>query len=187
MTPADQTAFDLTNKLVAGEDGEVSSHLAMLLEKSSPLADSEEHYRCILPSELAGLTFSAETRDQIIAILCAEILRNPKESLIAGISFTGADSAIKTAVKILITPPRMLTLGEVWGALSLVTKFLPYRLSEDVEFLSKTELERLIQRVRELKSIEEGGAGEERSARVGIKVHAAEFLRSLSLYGIVVV
>ena len=84
MTPADQTAFDLTNKLVAGEDGEVSSHLAMLLEKSSPLADSEEHYRCILPPELAGLTFSAETRDQIIAILCAEILRNPKESLIAG-------------------------------------------------------------------------------------------------------
>jgi len=81
----------------------------------------------------------------------------------------------------------MLTLGEIWGALSLVTKFLPYRLSDDVEFLSKTELERLIQRVRELKSIEEGGAGEERSARVGIKVHAAEFLRSLSLYGIVVV
>jgi hypothetical protein len=81
MTSAREIALDLLKRLLAGERGEVPLHLAMLLEKSSPLGTPDDHYRQILPPELVGLRLSSDTTEEIIATLCAEVSRNPDEAL----------------------------------------------------------------------------------------------------------
>jgi hypothetical protein len=185
MTLAVDVAHSLLRGLLSGEHSdEASLYLGMLLEKSSPLANSAEVYRQILPPELADLELSQDASKEIISTVCAEIARRPNGALIAAISFTGADLPTKTAANLLISPPLPLSLTELLQALSLITKFLPYRLSIDHDFLSKTELLRLIERANELQNIEETGEGMERSARIGIRIHAAQLLRSLKSYGI---
>src|SRR5437870_7290781 len=145
MTSARDVATDLMRRLLAGERGEVPLHLGMLLEKSSPLHDSDENYRQILPPELADLRLSPETAEEIISTLCAEVSRNPDADLISAISCTGSDLATKTAAKVLTNPPRPLTMSEYSHALALVSEYLPYELDEDPEFLPRADLERLVQ------------------------------------------
>jgi hypothetical protein len=102
MRSTREVAFDLLRRLLAGERGEVPLHLAMLLEKSSPCDHGDEHYRQVLPPELADVRVSSEVNEQITTALCAEISHNPDQALIFTISFTGADQATKTATHILI-------------------------------------------------------------------------------------
>ena len=157
-------------------------HLAMLLERSSPLDSGDDHYRQILPLELADIRLSQETSDEIIASLCAEISRNPDEALISAVSFTGADLATKTVAKVLTNPPPPLTKREYSYALSLVSKFLPYRLAEDPEFLPKADLERLVQLTKELQYLEDSET--DKSQQFIIRRHAAQLLESLTRLGI---
>jgi len=185
MTSAREIAIDLLRRLLAGERGQVPLHLAMLLEKSSPLDSGDKHYRQILPPELADLRLSPETADEIISTLCAEVSRNPDEALIAAVSFTGADLATKTVTKTLTNPPRPLTMAEYQAALATLNCYLPYRLSKDSEFLSKDDLERLVKLAEELQNVAEIGTGADRSARIGVRHHAAQFLKSLRTFGIV--
>lgn len=186
MTFADEAAHDLLRRLLAGDRSEDASlHLAMLLEKSSPLASGDDVYRQILPPELSDLRLSPETREEIISIVCQELSRNPTDFLISAISFTGADLPTRTAVNLLTNPPRPLSLGEIWGALSLVTKFLPYSLSRNPDFVPKADVEAVVGAAEGLQNIEETGTGSDRSARIGIKMHAAQLLRSLKLHGII--
>lgn len=173
----------MLRRLLAGQRGpHLPSNLTKLLEKSSPLKDSDDYYRSILPPELADIRLPQETSDEIIASLCAEISRNPDEALISAISFTGADLATKTVAMLLANPPRPLTMSEYDYALSLVAKFLAHCLAEDPEFLPKGDLERLVQLAKELQNLEDGET--DRSARIGIRHHAAQLLKSLTQFGI---
>ncbi len=184
MNSGRETAIDLLRRLLAGERGQVPLHLAMLLERSSPLDSGDDHYRQILPPELADLRLPQETSDEIIASLCAEISRNPDEALISALSFTPADLATKTVANILTHPPRPLTMGELDVALSIVTEYLPYRLVEDSEFLPLADLERLVHMAKELQNISEGEADTDRAARISIRHHAPQLLKSLTKLGI---
>jgi len=181
-----EVALDLLRRLLAGERGKVPMHLAMLLEKSSPCDHGDEHYRQVLPPELADVRLSPETNEEITGALCAEISHNPDQALIFTISFTGADQATKTATHILVNPPRPLTMSERRAALAVVNSYLPHRLAEHREFLQRADLEGLARVAEEIKNVEETGTNEEdRAARIGIRMHAAELLRSLRLHGII--
>ena len=56
MTSEREVALNLVMRLLAGEQGNLPMHLALLLEKSSLLQNSEEHYQKILPPELARVS-----------------------------------------------------------------------------------------------------------------------------------
>lgn len=185
MNSERDTATDLLRRLLAGERGQLPLHLAMLLEKASPLDSGDDHYRQILPPELAELRLSPETAEEIMATLCAEVSRNPDEALIAAISFTGSGLATKTAVAVLTDRPRPLTMGELDASLSLVTEYLPYHLAEDPEFLPKADLERLVQLTNELQNTSEGEGetDKDRAARISIGHHAPQLLRRLTQLG----
>jgi len=176
--------MDLTRRLLAGERGKVPLHLAMLLEKSSSLDAGDDFYLWILPRALADLQLSQDTSEEIIAAVCAEISRNPDEALISVVSSTGSDLATKTVAKILAKPPRPLTMGEYSHALSLVTKFLPYCLEEDMEFLPKSDLERLVQLAKELQNSGGPETNEDRSARIMINNFAPQLIDRLKQLGI---
>jgi hypothetical protein len=182
MNTARDTAIDLLTRLLAGERGEVPMQLAMLLEKSSPSDHGDDHYRQILPPEIAGLRLSPETSEEIIETLCAEVSCNPDQALIFVISFTGADLATKIVSEILTNPPRPLTMAEYGAALALVNFFLPDRLAEDPEFLPQTDLVRLIQVVTELRNIEESES--DRSERIQLRRLAPQLLKRLKKLGI---
>lgn len=62
-----------------------------------------------------------------------------------------------------------------------MTKFLPYRLSNDPGFLPRNGLQELIRLACKLEKIEEIETGTERYAR--IRMHAAQFLKSHKSYG----
>ncbi len=179
MIPEREIAFELLRRLLAGERGDVPSQLANLLEKSSPLDAGDAHYRWILPPDLADLRLSPETRDEIIAELCSEISRNPDAAFISAISFTGMELATKTVAMILAHPPRPLTINEYSYALSMVNEYLPYRLVENPEFLTKADLERIVQVVEELRNVEAGENKVERIELDSIKRLGPEFLKVL--------
>ena len=183
MSSAREIGIDLLRRLLSGERGQVPLHLAMLLEKSSSLDSGDDHYRQILPLELADLRLPDATAQEIIAALCAEISRNPDEAFISAVSFSGADLATKTVAIVLANPPRALTINEYTYALSLVAKYLPYRLAENPEFLPKAALEHLVQRAKELQNVEEREP--DRAARVEIQYHAGNLLDGLAHLGIV--
>lgn len=159
MDDSREIALTLLNRLIAGERDDLPWHLALLLEKSFRLdrgddfEEVEGDYRRILPHEFDNLRFSSETSREIIATLCAEISRNPDHYLISTSLSTGADLAIRTVSKILIDPPRQLSLCEYAIALSYLTKFLPSRINKDTEFLQKYELERLTLVVKEIQNV----------------------------------
>ena len=184
MTSASEIALDLLRRLLAGERGDIPLHLGLLLEKSSPLDHGDEHYRQILPPELAGLRLPSETHDEIIATLCEEVTRNPDDAFISVISFSGSEEAVvKVAVRILTDPPRRLTLTETCVALSLALN-VPIHLSENPKILPKADLERLVEALDELQTIEETGVGTDRSARICIRMHSANLLTSLRTLGV---
>jgi len=185
MSSATEVGMDLLRRLLAGERGQVPMHLAMLLEKSSPLDHGDEHYREILPTELAELRLSRETSEEIIDELCAEISRNPDQALIFAVSFTGADQVTKTAALIFASPPRQLTMYEYHGVLALLSFYLPYRMAKNADLVSRDQLEQIVQLAEELQNVPETGTESERSATIGVKDHAAELLKSLRLLGVI--
>jgi len=190
MRFADDMAADLLKRLIAGERGLVPLNLAMLLEKSARLdrgdapQDVEEHYRRLLLPEIENLRISRQTREEVVATLCAEILRNPDDAMISVCVVTGDESAVKTIVRILTTPPRALTLTEHAIALSHVTKYLPHYLGKGSDFLPKSELERLAHLVRDLGKLEAARSDEDKSAQATIAHFAPQLLTSLERIGI---
>jgi hypothetical protein len=125
----------------------------MLLEKSSPAAGTDEQYRKILPPELAGLKLPPQIVEEIVAAVCDEVARNPDVALLSVLSFVGTDLSVKTLVGILIHPPRSLNADELDVALSIVAKFLPYRLSANRKFLPRETLHGLIRLVKRLQKV----------------------------------
>jgi len=190
MRLADDMAADLLKRLIAGERDLVPLNLAMLLEKSARLdrgdvpQDVEEHYRRLLLPEIENLRISRQTREEVVATLCAEIFRNPDDAMISVCAITGDASAVKTLVRILATPSRVLTLWETAIALSHVTKWLPHYLRKDANFLLKSELEQLAHIVKELQKMEVGERDEDKSAQVTIAHFAPQLLTSLERIGI---
>jgi len=180
MNSERELAFELLRRLLAGERGEFQSYLTKLLEKSSPLDAGDDYYRLTLPSDLAKVRFSPETRDEIIAALCAEISRNPDEAFISAVSFTGLSLPTKTVAMLIVNPPRPLTISEFSYALALVAEYLPYDLMEDPEFLPKTDLERLVQVVQHLPDVESGENEAERAVLNVTKITAERFLKVLN-------
>jgi len=189
MTDSREIAFDLLTRLLAGERDDVPWHLALLLEKSARLDRGDDlegvegDYGRILPAELASLRLSPENSKEIIATLCMEVSRNPDLFLISTSLSTGADLAIKTVSKVLMNPPRLLTLSEYAIALSYLAKFLPSRLSKDSEFLPKSDLEQLSLVVKELQNVPGGENDEDRSARITVGEFAPQLLKSLTRLG----
>lgn len=179
MNSEREIAFDLLRRLLAGERGEVPSQLAKLLERSSPLDAGDDYYRLTLPPDLANIRFSPETRDELIATLCAEISRNPDEAFISAISFTGMDLPTKSVATVLVNPPRPLTISEYSYALALVSEYLPDCLAENPEFMAKADLERLVQVVKQLQDFKSGKDEAERAILNGTKITAERFLKVL--------
>jgi len=155
MTSANESAINLLRRLLAGERGDLPMHLAMLLEKSSPLHNSDDHYRQILPPELAKLSVPPETADGIIARLCSEMRSNPDQAFILALSFTGQEKVTKVVTEVLVDPPRPLTVIECGHALAIVSSFLPACLARDPNFLKENILNRLMKRLRSLENSEE--------------------------------
>ena len=142
------------------------------------MGDGEDYYREVLPAELADVRLSPETMEEIVAILCTEISRNPDEAFISAVSFTGVDLATRTVAMVLTNPPRPLTMSEYTYAFSLVSKFLPFRLSEDPEFLPKSDVERLFNLSREFMNINEDGP--DKGLRIEIRHHAGNLADGLA-------
>ena len=185
MRTSIQTAHDLVRQLLAGDQAETASlHLSMLLEKSSPLRREEDIYKWIMPADLLGLQLSPEESAEIISVICNELSRNPTEALIAAVSFTGADLPVQTAIRVLIDPPRTLSLGEVCGIVALIRKFLRPCLSRNQEFMPKSIMLALASMAEQLETIEETGTGVDRSARICIRMHAAAISGDLSIFGL---
>lgn len=155
MTSAREIAINLLRRLLAGERGDLPMHLAMLLEKSSHLHNSEDHYRQILPRELAELRIPPETANEIIATLCSEMRSNPDQAFILALSFTGEEKVTKAVTEMLVDPPRPLTVIECGHMLAIVSSFLPACLAREPNFLKEDKLNRLIERLRSLEKSEE--------------------------------
>lgn len=151
-----EIAFDLLNRLLAGERDCVPLHLGMLLEKSSTLRNCEEHYRWILPAELAGIELSPDTVEEITAAVCAEISANPDAAFISVVSWTGSKLSTRTVALMLACPPRALTLEEYTVSASLLGKYLVHFIRESPDFLPKRELARLVEVLKELQNLEDG-------------------------------
>ena len=182
MIPPRDAAMDLLRRLLAGERGEVPMQLALVLEKSSALHNSDDHYRQALPPELADLWLSAEDAEQIVAMLCAEVSRDPDGALILALSFSGAEQAIKVVSKMLTEPPRPLTAVEYRHAMPVMSAFLPSYLTKDPGFLPEVELNRLIQLAKNLKNVELEAT--DKAAQIKIRLHASQLLERLGQLGI---
>ena len=182
MTSNKDVANALLSRLLTGERGQVPLHLSMLLEKSSPLREGDDHYRRILPPELACIRLSPEQVQEITQAICTEVFRNPDHALISAVSFTGADLVTRTMASILTHPPRELSLSEHGAILAVLVSFLAFRLGQESEFLPKTELEQLVRISRELKSLEETGPS--RIERMLVRDQAGQLLDGLKKLGI---
>lgn len=151
-----EVAFDLLGRLLAGEGDCVPLYLGMLLEKSiRALNDNAQDYSWILPPELLEVELSRETIDEIEAVLCTEIAKDPREELISVATCTGSWLGTKTIAQVLANPPRAVTLGEWQVALGRLRPYLPIFLEEDPEFLPPGDLERLIAALKELQMVED--------------------------------
>jgi hypothetical protein len=184
MKSNEEIAFDLLNRLLSGERGDVQLHLAMLLRKSSSSDREDDFFRWILPPALADLRLSKKTRDKIVGILCGEIARNPEEVLITTACASETGQAVKTAAKVLITPSRALTMGECAAALSPVTTFLRFYLARNSHFLPKADLKRLAQLAKELQNVRESDGDTDSSARRRILSFAPRLAKSLFDFGV---
>lgn len=169
MSAEKKTVTDLLSRLLAGERENLSMYLAMLLERSSPLHNSEEHYRAVLPPSLADIKISPEIADDVVATLCLEISRNPDAAFIAAVSTTGAERVTKCVAEVLIDPPRPLTTQEYEQVLGVMRAYLPACLGRNQLFLSSQERARFIERLRELRHADQ----------IIVKRDAAELLKQL--------
>ena len=147
-------AAELLKRLLAGERGNLPMYLAMLLERSSPLSNTDEHYRKILPSELADARVGPETVEEIITTVCAEVSQNPDAALIAAVSTTGAEKVTKCVTEILIEPPRAMTMDEYGQALGVASAYLPDCIIHNPQFLSDKHRQRLVEQLRDLANAE---------------------------------
>jgi hypothetical protein len=77
MTSEREVALNLVMRLLAGEQGNLPMHLALLLEKSSLLQNSEEHYRKILPPELGHLGFRESSAHKVAVTSWAVCVGTP--------------------------------------------------------------------------------------------------------------
>jgi hypothetical protein len=157
-TSTNQIAMGLFRRLLNGERGELPRELDYLLDKASTLRDSDEFYRSVLPPELASLQISPKMREKIIAELCAEVSRKPDEALISVMSSTGDELSIRTAVALLLNPPRPLTMRERCAVLGLLKGHLPACLQRMSNFVPRAELTSIIQLANDVQNIviEEG-------------------------------
>jgi len=174
MNDGNEQARELLERLLAGERGDIVLHLAMLVEKSSALDHGDEHYRQILPPNLAELSLDPTTVDEIMAILFEEVSRNPDSDLLFVIASTGADEVTRLAVDLLIHPPRLLTENECAQALGIVGSYLPYNLSKDSQFLPSATQKSLAGALKPLQY----------SENVSIQGHAGRLLKLFGDLGI---
>jgi len=186
MSPAKGTALDLLKQLLGGERETTPLRLAMLLEKSSSLDHGDDHYREfspeLLPRDLVHMRLSPEELDEITNVVCAEVLKNPDHALLFVMSHVETDQTIRTAVRVLVSPPRPMTILEYGAALGFVRACLGFQFARNREFLSGDELQRLIQLARELENTEESGDAYERSARLSAKIAAEDFLKTVTQF-----
>jgi hypothetical protein len=178
MTSEREVALNLVMRLLAGEQGNLPMHLAMLLEKSSLLQNSEEHYQKILPPELARVRLTADTAQEVTATLCAELSRNPRWPIIAALSTTGAREVTKAIVGLLLNPPRALETAEYDHAVGVLNTFLPISLENDPTFLAKEELEQLGGLLHQLENLADPETG--KGSRIPIRRKAGELLKKLA-------
>jgi hypothetical protein len=178
MTAEREVALGLLKRLLAGEEGDLPMCLSLLLEKSSALHDTDDHYRQILPKELAEVRFSANTVNEVITSLCAELSRNPRWSIIAALSTTGADEVTKAISALLLNPPRPLEMKEYAQALGIENTFLPICLKDDPNFLPKHNLDRLADLLREFQDLADHET--DRAERIMIRRDAGQLLKKLS-------
>lgn len=184
MSTPKEIVFNLLERLLAGERGEVPMQLAMVLEKSSSLGHGDSHYRQILPARLAELRIPQDVRDEIIARVRAEVARNPDADLISVSMSTRTDLSIKAIVEALVKPPRPLKLLEYAVALSYLSTFLPICLEENTDLLPRVKLEQLARLVNDLKYIKHSDTDEDRAAGNAIDHFAPQLLMSLEDLGI---
>jgi hypothetical protein len=170
MTQARETAMDLIRRLKAGERGSLAMQIAMLLEKSSPLRNTDAHYRAILPPDLAALTLGPGQVEEIVAALCAEISVDPDAAFIAAVSTVGSEDVTKRITELLIEPPRPLTDAELGQAIGIAYAFLPSCLERDRAFLPREKRELLIARLHEAMNAE----------GPTVKYHSSELLKQLA-------
>ncbi len=184
-TGAHAIAMSLLRRLLDGERGELPMCLGYLLERASSMRDSDRFYRSVLPRELADVRLSPETRLEVIAALCSELLRNPDAALITVLSFSEEDLSIRAVASVLLNPPRCLTMGEFAGGLCLLKSNLPGCLGENSEFISIREVEELIRLATKLRdiAIDEGETDRERSLRNEVKIHSEYLIHGLTQAG----
>jgi len=172
-----RAAKDLLRRLLLGERGDVPIYLANLLEKSSPGADTVHHYRKVLPPEVAGLRLSRKTTDQIIDSLSEEFARDPDGAYLFILCRSLSDKAVRAVAKILVAPPRTLTLAELGSVLGRLHFVLPFTLLACPETLTAVEHGRLVDLLLGLQMLDESVA--DREHRANIKRLAGEMLESM--------
>jgi hypothetical protein len=155
MNSGQEIATDMLRRLLAGERGSLPMHLSMLLEKASPLHNSDDHYRQILPPELANIQVPLETVSEVTATLCREISRNQDSAFIAALSTTGGEHVTRSVAEVMIGPPRQLTMEEYGQGLGILYQYLPSCLTRDRKFLPQGKLDRLMQLLRNLQKSDE--------------------------------
>jgi hypothetical protein len=138
-----ETAFKLLKSLLEGQRGKIPLYIAMILEKSSRLRNSKEHYRGIIPSELQEITLDPETSEEIVRTICAEVSQNPDAALLSAISTTGAPRVTRLATELLIRPPRQLATAELQQILGIIQSYLPSQLSEMPDILAQDAVDGL--------------------------------------------
>lgn len=178
MITENEAAHNLVKRLMAGEQGTLPMHLALLLEKSSPLHNNDEHYHKILPPELGKIRFSRATVEEVISTLCTEISRDPRWPIIAALSTTGTSKVTKTIATLLINPPRPLEVIEYGHALGILNTFLPLSLKECPNLISENELGNLRQLLALLERFADNEAN--KGERFTIKRDAGQLLRKLT-------
>lgn len=169
MTSSREIAYDLLRRVMAGERENVPMYLAMLLERSSTLRNSDTHYNQILPPELTSARISSEDVADIVSELCAAIRRNPDESLIAAVSTVGSREVTECVLQVLLGPPRQLTQQEYGQIVGILAAYLPGLLNRDPGLMSDVQASSLR---RELEKFEEG-------SDAALKRHASQLLRGL--------
>jgi hypothetical protein len=174
-------AFDLLRRLLAGERECVSLRLGMLLEKSFQSldgSDRREDYAWVLPPEMLDVQLSAECLGEVIAAICKEISLDPKAAYFSVVNSLGLELPVRTAAMVLANPPRMLALEEYEVATGFLNKYLTYYLEENPEFLSRTDLGRLIEVFKALQMLEDV---EDPAANLyGIRHHADQLVERLT-------
>jgi hypothetical protein len=150
MTNGNQVARTLLERLLSGERGEIPLHLSMLLEKSSTLDGGNEHYQQILPPELGDLRLDPNVVDEITNVVCDHLIHNPESDLLFTVATTGDDRVTHLAVKLLVTPPRLLTSDEHRQLLGIVSSYLIAKLLKNPEFITTAERSKLLQVLNKL-------------------------------------